>query len=87
MTIFDWLSGPDGVALTHAVIVLVLALAGYLSYRAEQTARVNTAHIQDVKATIADHIAIDHAGGADSPADRAPAPTGAQGAPPQQKGA
>jgi hypothetical protein len=33
MTIFDWLASPSGVAMEHAVIVFLLAAAGYLNWR------------------------------------------------------
>lgn len=34
MTFFDWLTSPGGQELQHAIIVLLLAVAAYLTYLA-----------------------------------------------------
>jgi hypothetical protein len=37
--VFEWLATPDGSEFSHAVIVLLLAIAAYFSYRAHTNTR------------------------------------------------
>lgn len=41
MTFWDWLASPDGIRVEHAVIVLVLAISGYLSYLTKRATEKN----------------------------------------------
>lgn len=41
MGFFDWLSSPHGIEVEHAVIVLLLAVAGYFSALAKRAATQN----------------------------------------------
>lgn len=41
MGFFDWLESPGGLQFTHAIIVLVLAYAAYVSSLAHQQSRKN----------------------------------------------
>ncbi len=41
MTFWDYLSSPSGDSLEHALILLVLAVAGYFSYLARRDVREN----------------------------------------------
>jgi hypothetical protein len=36
MTIVDWLNSPEGAALVRALTLLLVAIAGYLSFLARQ---------------------------------------------------
>lgn len=47
MTIFDYLASPIGIDVQHALIVLVLALAAYLSYLAKRQSSTNTKLLND----------------------------------------
>ena len=38
MTLFDWLATPGGAEFSHAVVLLVVSAAAYLSYLAHRTA-------------------------------------------------
>lgn len=44
---WEWLSSADGQELTHAVIVLLLTAAGYLSWRTHQDAKADRAKRRD----------------------------------------
>lgn len=46
MTIFDWLTTATGQEFTHAVIVLLIATAGYLTYLAKRAADKNAAAVR-----------------------------------------
>ena len=54
MTLFDWLASPVGIDLTHAVIVLILAVASWVTYR---THRVTKANADRLDNHIAEHRA------------------------------
>lgn len=41
MTIFDWLASPIGVELEHAVIVLILAVSGWITFRTHKQSKEN----------------------------------------------
>ena len=72
MSFFDWLGTAQGVELTHAVIVLLVAVAGYLSYLAKQQSNANATllnnHLDEhVKAAL-----LDRFGHAATPAEPPP---------------
>lgn len=48
-TIFDWLATPGGIELEHAVIILILAVAGYLTAKSHSV-------INDVSQKVDDHM-------------------------------
>lgn len=54
MTLFDWLSTPAGLELSHAVTLVLLAVAAWISWRTHQTATANT---QKLDNHIAEHSA------------------------------
>ena len=41
MTLFDWLASPAGVDLVHAVVIVLIAAAGYLTYLTHRQAAKN----------------------------------------------
>lgn len=49
MTLFDWLGTATGIELTHALIVLIVAISGWISYR-------NHVRIGDVSDQLVDHV-------------------------------
>lgn len=53
MTIFDYLASPIGIDVQHAVIVLILAVAAYISYLAK---RQSTANSKLLNAHLTEHI-------------------------------
>lgn len=36
MGLFEWLSTPGGIELTHAVVVVLIAVSGYITYRTRE---------------------------------------------------
>jgi hypothetical protein len=50
MTLFDWLASPIGLEFTHALIFLIVAVAGWISYQ-------NRQHIGQVSQKLDSHIA------------------------------
>ena len=52
MTVWEWLTSPIGIELTHAVILVLLALAGFLNYLAHRKAN-------EVQSELSGHLA-DH---------------------------
>jgi len=57
MTIFDFLSSGMGVELTHAIIVVLLAVGGWISYQTRKQSEKNESllqnHIDDHQAQLA----------------------------------
>jgi hypothetical protein len=47
MTIWDFLISPTGQEVTHAIVVLVLAVAAYFTYLAHRYAKENTEKLDD----------------------------------------
>lgn len=56
MTLFDWLTTPDGIAATHAGIVLLVAIAGWLQW---QTHREVVAQQKLLDGHLNEHVAQD----------------------------
>lgn len=62
MTFYDWLVSPSGVELTHAIILLVTAVAAYVSFLAHRQSSQNAEmlnshlekHIADATASRSD---------------------------------
>lgn len=52
MTVFDWLVSPGGQEFTHAAVILIVAIAGYFSYRAHAT---STETKKQLNGHLADH--------------------------------
>jgi hypothetical protein len=47
MNIWEFLVSPTGQEVTHAVVVLILAIAAYFTYLAHQYAKANTEKLDD----------------------------------------
>lgn len=51
MSLVDYLTSPIGIELTHAIILLLVAVAAYISYRArvyaKQNAQLLNSHLEE----------------------------------------
>lgn len=55
MTFFDWLASPAGLDLVHALIVALLALSGWFTYKAKQRADDNS---RLLNGHLVEHVAL-----------------------------
>jgi hypothetical protein len=45
--LIDWLTTPEGIELTHAVIVVLMAIGGYLTWLTRRNVQTNAERLND----------------------------------------
>jgi hypothetical protein len=71
MDFWTWLGTPGGIEMEHAIITLLVAIAGYLSYLAHQQSAENrkllNSHLEEHLALARDLVAKQSAGEGNTP--------------------